>query len=71
MLPRPESSIEMASRHVMEGDIRCCRQADLIERMRDLGHDTRRAQNLLNVLEQCLALSYIHVRRLTEQLYGP
>ena len=63
---RAETPIEMASRHVMEGDIRCGRQMDLIARMRRSGLDTTDAESLLRVFEEYLALSHAHVRRLTE-----
>lgn len=65
---RAESAIEVASRHVMDGDMRCCRQADLIERIRQKGQDTTQAEDLLNLFEEFLALSYAHLHRLTEEL---
>ena len=67
-MARAETLIEMASRHVMEGDMSCFRQMDLIERMREKGLDTTNAESLLRIFEECLALSYAHLRRLTEQL---
>ena len=60
----PEKLVEMVSRHVMAGDTRCGRQADLIERLRNKGLDTTEAESLLRIFEECLALSYAHLRRL-------
>ena len=67
MMGEPETPIEMASRHVMEGDIRCCRQADLIGRMRDKGLDTTEAEDLLQTFVEFLLLSRLHVQRLVEE----
>jgi len=67
MMGKRETPVEMASRHVMEGDMRCRGQADLIERMREKGWNTTEAENLLQMFEQCLALSYGHLHRLTGQ----
>lgn len=62
-----ESLIEMASRHVVEGDIRCGRQADLIERLRESGRETSEAESLLRIFEDCLSLSHARLLRLMEQ----
>ena len=62
-----ESLIEMASRHVTEGDIRCGRQADLIERLRESGQETSKAESLLKIFEDCLSLSHAPMRMLMEQ----
>lgn len=56
----------MVSRHVLEGDIRCCRQADLIERMQEKGLDTTQAETLLDLFQSCLDMSHAHLRRLTK-----
>ena len=70
MMGRPETPIEMASRHVMEGDIRCCRQTDLIKRLHNKGLDTKEAEHLLMLFQKFLAVSYAHLSRLTEQLHA-
>ncbi len=63
MIPRgkQETLIKLASRHVTEGDIRCRRQAKLIERIRQKGWNATNAENLLELFEACLALSYAHL----------
>ncbi|WP_132250479.1 hypothetical protein [Methylobacterium segetis] len=59
-----ETPLEMARRHVVEGEARCARQAALVDRLRAHGHDTAVAEDLLAELEATLVDMREHRRRL-------
>ena len=50
-----ETELEMAARHVREGEIHVARQVELIEQLRLDGHDTRQAEELLAEFEAILS----------------
>jgi len=64
IMPPIETPLEMARRHVVEGEERCARQATLIRRMAADGLDTLEAEGLLAQFEGFLELSRNHLRRL-------
>ena len=52
-MPR-ETEIEMAERHVRQGQAHVARQSELVEQLRVDGHDTRQAEELLTEFEAIL-----------------
>ena len=60
-LLRRESHLEQARRHVAESEQRVTHQAALIERLRDQGKDTSKAEKLLAVFEATLAAMREHL----------
>ena len=72
-LPPPaEDELAMAERHVVEGEERCARQAELIERLAAQGHDRAagEAEQLLDTFKDVLALSRDHLHRLRRKHEG-
>ena len=63
-------ALAMERRHVAEGEERCKRQRALIERIREQGHDTIEAEQLLARMEEFLKTARIEVRRLEELSRG-
>jgi hypothetical protein len=49
-----ETPLQMAARHVVEGERRVGRQRDMVESLRQDGHNTDIAQALLNIFEKLL-----------------
>jgi hypothetical protein len=49
-----ESPLQMAARHVVEGERRVARQRDMVESLKQDGHNTDMAQALLNIFEKLL-----------------
>ncbi|AZO12913.1 hypothetical protein EN817_11335 [Mesorhizobium sp. M3A.F.Ca.ET.174.01.1.1] len=63
-MPRRETQLEMAQRHVREGEERIARQRDLIERLAEHGHPTDEAVKMLQEF-QAIQLEHItHLERL-------
>ena len=50
-----ETELEMAERHVREGEAHVARQRDLVAELRRDGHDTEQAEQLLTTFEATLA----------------
>lgn len=61
-----ETPLEMARRHVAEGQARVERQAALVEKLDLDGHDTRRAESVLMVLWQTLGVMTENLARYGE-----
>lgn len=66
-MPR-ETELEMAERHVQQGQLHVARQCELIEELRIDGHDTTQAEELLAEFEAILAehrkhLEFLRVRQ--------
>ena len=57
-MSRPETPLEMAQRHVTEGEARVARQPNLIAELDAKGFDTARAFELLALLKEALDLMY-------------
>jgi ribosomal protein S4E len=55
--------LELARKHVREGEERVRRQQALVERLRAGGHDMREALALLATLQDTLALMYADLER--------
>ena len=71
-MPKAESPIEMARRHVAEADQRVARQKALLDELLRDGHAGRgiaQARSVLEVLEQSLRLAREHLR-LEREHYG-
>jgi hypothetical protein len=60
---RPEA-LAMERRHVVEAEKRCKRQRALIERIREQGHSTIDAEQLLDRMEDFLRMARLEVCRL-------
>lgn len=56
-----ETEIEMAERHVREGEIHVARQIDLLEQLRLDGHNTGQAEELLTEFEAILTEQKKHL----------
>ncbi len=67
MSPTGETALEMAIRHVEEGEARCARQRALIERMTAAGQDITEAERLLGSFDNLLSLSREHQQRLVQE----
>lgn len=57
----PETELEMAERHVREGEIHVARQNELVEQLRTDGHCTRQAEELLAEFEAILTEHKAHL----------
>jgi hypothetical protein len=53
--PLPETRLQMAERHIREGQARIARQYEIIAKLRHEGHSTLAAEGLLAVFETTLA----------------
>jgi len=61
-----ETELEMAARHVREGEINVKRQCELVEKLRIDGHDTKEAEELLAEFEAILAQHKQHLELIRE-----
>lgn len=59
-----DAALLMGQRHVLEAEIRCIRQRDLIERIRGRGYDSVEAESLLASMLDFLNVVRAEVRRL-------
>ena len=67
-MARPfETPLEMAQRHVTEGEERCRRQGLLVQSMAARGQDTAEAERLLMNFEQMLTMMRADLQRLRDQ----
>jgi hypothetical protein len=64
---KDETGLEVATRHVAEGEDRCARQRTLIKRMAAAGQDTAEAEAVLQRFEQTLGLLRQHQQGLLRQ----
>jgi hypothetical protein len=48
--------LELAEKHIAEGQLRVAAQLELVARLQRHGHETQEAKTLLHLLEQILAL---------------
>lgn len=62
-----EPPLAMAHRHVVEGEARVARQIALVARLRQQGHDTAVAEDLLDEFEASLADMREHRDRLVAE----
>lgn len=62
-----ETELEMAERHVLEGEIHVARQYDLLEQLRIDGHDTKQAEALLAEFEAILAEHKQHLASIRKE----
>ena len=60
----PESNVEMARRHVAEGERHVELQQDIVAHLRKLGGDVDLAEQLLVLFEETLAVHRAHRDRL-------
>ena len=60
--------LELANRHVAEGQKRVDAQITLVVKLDRDGHDTRQAKKLLEQFEQILALQIEHRNRIVQEL---
>jgi hypothetical protein len=60
----PADQLDLANRHVLQGEARCARQATLIEYLKVTDQDITEAAPLLLLLEQTLELMRQHQQRL-------
>lgn len=58
-----ETPLEMARRHVCEGEARVAHLAETIYKMRARGFDMEQAERLLRAYQDLLELSRIHLER--------
>lgn len=56
-----ETPLEMAQRHVAEGEARVMHQVALIAKLAQQGHDTVEAETLLGTMRDTLRLMYEHL----------
>ena len=63
-MPRHETLLEMAERHVREGEALIARQRALIERLAQDGHPTDEAQEFLRNFLRAQAEHIAHLQRL-------
>ena len=54
------ADLDMADRHIAEGEVHILRQEALITRLRDKGAPTEAAENLLRVLNEMQAQHWEH-----------
>lgn len=59
-----DDHLGLANRHVAEGEARIARQVAMIDRLREQGHPTGEAEDLLAQYRVTLALMHEHQRRL-------
>jgi hypothetical protein len=66
---QPETGLEMARRHVAEGEARCARQREILAEMvaDNHPHTAEVAKQVLTTLETTLALMRDHLRQAEEQ----
>jgi hypothetical protein len=57
-----ETNLALADRHSAEGEARHARQAALVERLREAGHDTVEAENLPRLIAESLDEMRTHRR---------
>ncbi|WP_041357822.1 hypothetical protein [Methylorubrum extorquens] len=62
MSARHDDHLELACRHIVEGEIRVTRQLLVITRLQEQGHDTAEAETLLAQFEQGFVLMREHLR---------
>jgi hemerythrin len=65
-----EQRLAHAQRHITEGKRHIANQRDLIARLKEQGHDTRFAQNLLEQFELVLASHIADRDRIMAELVG-
>jgi hypothetical protein len=61
-----ESELEMATRHVAQAESIIAHQREIIAELDRDGHDVTKALDLLKTYKKTLAVSRLHVDRLTE-----
>lgn len=61
---RHETELQMAERHVRQGEVNVARQGQLIEQLRIDGHDTREAEELLAEFEAIFTEHKKHLERI-------
>lgn len=66
-----ETELEMVMRHVESGEQAVARQCGVIRTLRELGHDSRVAEELLVMFRHTLASHYEHLERLQPTATGP
>lgn len=62
-----ETLVEMARRHVREGEAHVQKQRAIIERLRDANVETSTAEDLLAEFEECLAEHRMSLERMLEE----
>ena len=55
----------MIRRHIAEAERRVASQREVVDRLRELGADTRLAEDILEHLEARLAQHHMHLEKLT------
>ena len=60
----PETRLEMAERHVREGERHVANQREILEHLSEHGHSTELAERLLSNLEGLLAMHREHLARI-------
>ena len=62
-----EPHLEMAQRHVEEGEARVAKQTALVAELEDKGLETAQAEALLATMKESLALAYVGLARERER----
>lgn len=57
----PETPLDLAQRHIAEGEERVAHQTALIDRLVQQGHDTTAAELLLSTMKETLFLMRSHL----------
>jgi len=55
-----QAALDQAEQHLSEGEERVARQAEIVARLRERGHDARLAQSLLCTFIECLGVMCTH-----------
>lgn len=63
-----ESQLQMAERHVREGEQHVVNQQDIIAHLREHGHSTELAERLLRNLQDLLTMHRQHLARLRREV---
>jgi hypothetical protein len=68
--PDHKEELEMAERHIREGEAHVARQREIISELSQDGHATHRAQALLAIFEQTLASHRDHRDLILREIDG-
>ncbi len=67
-IARVRDELAVADRHVAECQARIARQAELVRELEHDGHDTKDAENLLQVMKEGLAAIEAHRQHIVREL---